>query len=274
MKKSQPTPRTSADDYLSPGERSLLNSMKRRTVSHPSRSTSKSAPKRKRRRSLAIAALALSLTAAAPLRAAPPENATTPANAAQLLDRAQAESKAGQTAPAILDYERAEWLAPHNAAISDQLTNLRAQAGLAAPAPTPLSRATHTLSFDALTALASISFLIFALLVFGTRLIPASFRALSRKAAAGFAAVVVLAATAVTARWPELHRAVITADNPSTHIAPADSSTASFPLKPGDIVRTGKSYGPFVRVSSPNGQTAWIRQSSLESIIPNSATRS
>jgi hypothetical protein len=274
MKKPQSNPRTSADDYLSPGERSLLNSMKRHTVPHPSRSIYKGAPKRKHRRSLAIAAFALSLAAVTPLRAMQPDSAAAPANAAQLLDRAQAESKAGQTAPAILDYERAQWLAPHNEAISNQLANLRAQTGLTAPAQTPLYRATHALSFDALTALASISFLMFALLVFGTRLIPASLRALSRKTAAGFAAIVVVAASGVATRWPELHRAVITADNPSTHIAPADSSTASSVFKPGDIVHTGKAYGPFVRVSSPDGRTGWIRQTSLESIIPNNATHS
>jgi hypothetical protein len=261
MNKPQPNPRNSLDDHLSPGERSLLHSMKRRTVAHPGRSSSQKTPKRKRKRSLAIAALALSFAAAAPSLAAPE-------SAAQLLDRAHAESRAGQTAPAVLDYERAAWLAPHNAAIADQLATVRAQAGLAAPEPTPLSRATHALSFDALTALASISFLMFALLLFGTRLFPATLRALSRKAAAGFGVLVLLCASAVAARWPELRRAVVTAATPAAHVAPADSSAASFTVKPGDVVRTGKAYGPFVRVFSSDGHAGWIRESSIESIIP------
>jgi len=269
MNKWRPNPRIPVDDYLSPGERSVLNSMNRRTTAHPSRSTSQKAAKRKRRRSLVIAAVALGLAAAAPLRAADPGAAAVPGNAAQLMERARAESQAGQTAPAILDFERAQWLAPHDAAIANQLATVRAQTGLAAPEGAPLSRATHALSFDALTALASISFLLFALLVFGTRLIPASLRAISRKAAAGFGAIVVLCASGVAARWPELHRAVVTAASPATHVAPADSSAASFPLKPGDIVRTGKAYGPFVRVLSPDGRSGWIRETSVENIIPN-----
>jgi SH3-like domain-containing protein len=111
----------------------------------------------------------------------------------------------------------------------------------------------------------------FALLVFGTRLIPTSLRAISRKVAAGFGAIVVLSASAVAARWPELHRAVITAANPATHMAPADSSAVSFALKPGDVVRTGKTYGQFVRVLSSDGRAGWIRETSLEGVIPSGA---
>ena len=261
MNKPQSNPRAPVEDYLSPGERSLLTSMKRRTVPHPERSASQKSRKRKRQHALAIAAMALGLIAAGPLRAA------EPGHAAQLLERAHAEAQAGRTGPAILDYERAQWLAPHDAAIASQLANVRAQAGLPAPRTTPLRRATHALSFDALTALASISFLLFALLVFGTRVIPASLRAISRKLAGGFGALVVLCATGVAMRWPELHRAVIIAANPAIHLAPADSSAASFTLKPGDVVRTGKAYGPFVRVISPDGPSGWIRKTSVENIL-------
>jgi len=263
MKKPQRNPRIPMEDYLSPGERSLFNSMKRRTVPHPSRSAHHKAAKRNRRRSLAIAAVALALAAGAPLRAAVPDSA------AQFLKRAQAEAQAGQTAPAILDYERAQWLAPRDTTIASRLAAVRAQAGLATPKAAPLSRATHALSFDALTALASICFLMFALLVFGTRLIPASLRALSRKAAAGFGAIVALSASGVAARWPELHGAVITAADSVIHMAPADSSAPSFALKPGDVVRTGKTYGPFVRVFTTDGRSGWIRESSVESILPD-----
>ena len=262
MKKPQPNRRIPVDDYPSPGECSLLNSMNRHTVTHPSRSTLPKAAKRNWR-SLVIAAIALGLAAAAPLRAA------DPGSAAQLLERAHAESQAGKTAPAILNYERAQWLAPRATTIANQLASVRAQAGLAAPERPPLSRATHALSFDALTALASISLLMFTLLVFGTRLIPASLRGISRKAAAGFGVIVLLCASVVAARWPELHRAVVTAANPATHVAPADSSAASFALRSGDVIRTGKAYGPFVRVLSPDGRAAWIRETSIESIIPS-----
>ena len=265
MKKPQPNPRHPMDGFLSPGERSVLHSMKRRTVAHPSRSTPPKAVRRRQRRALAIAAIAFGLAAAAPL------NAAVPDSAAQLLERARAESQAGRTALAILDCERALWLAPQDAAIANQLASVRAQAGLAAPERSPLSRATHALSFDALAALASIAFLIFALLVSGARLIPASLRALSRKAAAVFGAIVVLCASGIAARWPELRRAVVTTDHPATHVAPADSSAAAFALKPGDIVRAGTIYGPFVRVFSPDGRSGWIRDSSLESIIPRDA---
>jgi len=260
MKTPQPNRRIPGDDYPSPGECSLLNSMNRHTVTHPSQSTSPRAAK-PNRRSLLIAAIVLGVAAAAPLHAANPDSA------AQLLVRAHAESKAGQTAAAILDYERAQWLAPHATTIANQLASVRAQAGLATPERSTLSRATHALSFDALTALASISLLMFALLVFGARLIPASLRAISRKTAAGFGAIVLLCASSVAARWPELHRAVIIAANPAIHLAPADSSAASFALKPGDVVRTGKAYGPFVRVTAPDGRSGWIRETSVESIL-------
>jgi len=77
-----------------------------------------------------------------------------------------------------------------------------------------------------------------------------------------------LCATGVATRWPELHRAVVTAGNPTAHVAPAESSAASFDLKPGEIVRTGKAYGSFVRIVVPDGRTGWIRETSIESVIP------
>ena len=54
----------------------------------------------------------------------------------------------------------------------------------------------------------------------------------------------------------------------AAHVAPADSSAASFELKPGEVVRAGKEYGSFVRIIAPDGRAGWIRETSIESIIP------
>jgi hypothetical protein len=152
--------------------------------------------------------------------------------------------------------------------IAAQLATTRGQAGVAAPAATPLARATHVLSFDALTALASISVVLFAFIVFGTRLIPTTLRQLSRRVAAGSVALAVFAASALGVRWPELHRAVVTASNPTARIAPAENAAPTFAPKPGDVVRAEKTYGHFVQVRSNDGNTGWMLATEIENIIP------
>jgi len=183
--------------------------------------------------------------------------------------KANTEAAANRPGPAILAYERAQWLAPNDKTIAAQLAATREQAGVAAPARTPLAPATHVLSFDALAALASISFLLLAFIVFGTRLIPPTLRLLSQRVAAGCAAMAILAASAVSLRWPELRRAVVTGSNPTARIAPADNAVPSFDLKPGVTVRAERTYEQFVQVRSDEGRTGWVAATDIEKIIPS-----
>jgi hypothetical protein len=247
--------------HLTKKERSLLTLFRRRAAARRRNDPMKAAMNRARR-SLLITVCAAGVATATTLHAA------NPTTAADFLAQANIAAAANRPGPAILAYERAQWLAPNDKTIAAQLAATRGQAGVAAPASTPLDRATHILSFDALTALASISVVLFSFIVFGTRLIPTTLRQLSRRIAAGSVALAVLAASALGVRWPELHRVVVTASNPAARIAPADNAAPSFELKAGDVVRAEKTYGQFAQVRASDGRTGWVPITDFEKIIP------
>jgi hypothetical protein len=190
-------------------------------------------------------------------------------SAPALFNEANAAQRAGRLGPAILDYERAQWLAPGDPAIAQNLRTAREKAGVSAPAVPMWQRPAHWLSFDALTVLASISLLLFGLLFFGTRFIPATLRGLARGVSSSLAVVAVLAASAVALRWPELDRAVIVGAQPVAHLAPAANSATSFSPKPGEIVRAENTYGNFVRVRAADGRSGWVAAAEVEKIIPS-----
>jgi hypothetical protein len=197
-----------------------------------------------------------------------PALAASAVSAPALFNEGNAAQRAGRLGPAILEYERARQLAPHDGAIEQNLGIARQKAGVTA-APVPAwERPAHWLSFDCLAALASISLLLFCLLFFGTRLIPTGLRSLARGAASSLGALILLASAAIALRWPELNRAVIIGSQPSAHIAPAADSSAAFALRPGELVHAEDSYGAFVRIRTENGRSGWVAAAEVERIIP------
>ena len=193
-----------------------------------------------------------------------PQDVSAPA----LFDQANADQRAGRLGPAILGYERARLLAPRDEAILQNLRAARDKAGVAAPAIPKWQRPAHWLSFDALAGLASISLLLFSLLFFGTRLIPTTLRSAARITGASLGGIVLLAATAIVLRWPELDRAVIVGHQVVAHIAPATDAGVAFEPKPGELVRAETTYGHFVRIRAADGRSGWVNGADVETIIP------
>ncbi len=194
--------------------------------------------------------------------------APTAVSAPALFNEANAAQRAGRLGPAILDYERAHLLAPHDEAIRQNLRAAQQKAGVVAPAIPMWQRPAHWLSFDDLAGLASISLLLFGLLFFGTRLIPTNFRGLSHGVASLLGVSALLAASAITVCWPELDRAVIVGTQPVAHIAPATDAATTFELKPGELVQAEKTYGDFVRIRAADGRSGWVSKSEVEKIVP------
>jgi hypothetical protein len=204
------------------------------------------------------------LAASTAIAAAAPSTASAPA----LFNEANAAQRAGRLGPAILDYERARLLAPHDRFIAQNLRAARQKAGVTAPFVPVWQRPAHWLSFNGFAALASISLLLFSLLFFGMGLIPTTLGGLARGGAASLGVLTLLAVAAVAVRWPELDRAVIIGAKPVAHIAPALNAAAPFELKTGEIVQTEDTYGDFVRIRAADGRSGWVRAADVDRIIP------
>ena len=172
-----------------------------------------------------------------------------------------------QPGRAILNYERALWLAPSNPAVSHNLHVAQQRTGHAVEQRTPLERAFEWFSLDALAwtgtgAAAVLAAAVLAVRWRGWRAAPAL-----RSIAAGSALVLLLSGALVIARWPDLDRAVVLAEATPARIAPADAADVSFVLHSGDLVHSGSPYHAYVQVRTEDGRSGWVRTQQVAPIL-------
>jgi hypothetical protein len=158
---------------------------------------------------------------------------------------------------AILNYERAQLLAPRAADIVSNLDAARRKAGIS-PQPT------HWLSADELSWLGSLV----AILV-GAGLLN---RQITGRggwgwvAASGVALVAVM--IALLLRFPDHGRAIVVGKTVPVYIAPVTVTQPLFTLTEGQPVSIQKVNGDFLLVDAGNGRRGWVTPSAVERVTP------
>jgi hypothetical protein len=182
-----------------------------------------------------------------------------------LFNLANAELREGKTGQAVLNYERARWLAPTDPDIAANL-------GLASERVQPPHAASHLFSwtdwfaFNVWAGIGAAAFLLFAVTLPLALVLPA------RRPILRFARIVTLMSmlgslAAIGVRWGELNRAVVTAKAADARISPVTVGSPIFTLPEGAVVSIVKSRGPFALVSARNGQRGWVNRDSIEPVI-------
>jgi hypothetical protein len=182
-----------------------------------------------------------------------------------LFNLANAELREGHIGQAILNYERAHWLAPTE---PDIAANLRLASEHTQPirASSPLFGWTDWFSFNVWADLGAASFLLFAATLPLALVLPA------RRPSLRFSRIVALmgllsSLAAIGLRWGELNRAVVTAKVADARISPVTVGSPIFTLPEGTVVNIVKSHGPFALVSAGNGQRGWVNRDTVEPVI-------
>jgi tetratricopeptide (TPR) repeat protein len=174
---------------------------------------------------------------------------------------------AGNAGLAILDYKRAQLLAPRDADIAVNLNAARNAAGIEVANVHWYGVFSHALSPDAWAWLAS-----FALFGLCAALLANAFRPSarlpSRFAAVGCAVVLATAIGAVVLRAPQLDEAVITTKNVAARISPFASAGTAFPLNEGQTVAINNSHAGFALVTTADGRRGWVATSDFVPLIP------
>ena len=191
-------------------------------------------------------------------------------SASVLFNLANAQLHDGKTAPAILNYERAQWLAPGDPDVAANLNLALKQAGLPPAVNSWLDVFTHTFSANAWSWLASGSFLILCLSILLHRARPAH-RPLAWALIGAGTLGLLSSAIALWGDTGQLHRAVIVKPESAALISPFANSKSAFPLTTGEIVHVEKTYGDFFFIKGHDGRTGWVEKSSLEHVIPPSS---
>jgi tetratricopeptide (TPR) repeat protein len=223
----------------------------------------------------AVLALSICLVGGKTVRAAQPDqavSATSGYSAAALFNQANAYARAGKPGMAILDYTRAQLLAPNDADIAANLHFVRAKAGL--PDSTE-NWFTRTLSYarpNSFAWLGSFGLVLAGLSMFFVRLHPQRRLAFASLTVVG----VLLVATAIgdaIMTWPTVNDAVVIAREVPAWNSPAPVAEPAFKLREGETVTVRAERQNFALVQSSAGRSGWVARLDLARVVPQSGSR-
>jgi hypothetical protein len=187
-----------------------------------------------------------------------------------LFNLANAQLRAGKVGQAILNYERARWLAPGDPDIAANLQLAQERTQALSPAAWPL-RFPGWFSVNGWAGLGAGAVLLVAATLPLALLLPRR-RPVLRLARILAVVALLGSLSAIGARWGELNRAVVVAKEADARIAPVSVGSPLFRLPEGAIVSILKSHGPFTLVSASHGQRGWVSHDAIEPVV-GSATR-
>jgi tetratricopeptide (TPR) repeat protein len=178
-------------------------------------------------------------------------------SASVLFNLANAYYLDGKLGRAILNYERAQLLAPRAPDIAGNLSVVRRKAGIA-------EQPARWLSTDALSCLGGLA----AILIAAGLL----FRQVTGRG--GLVWVVATGLVLLTVmivlllRYPERDRAIVVAKSVPVYIAPVTVTQPLFTLTEGRPVSIRKVNGDFLLVDAGNSQRGWVTPSAVERVTP------
>ena len=184
-----------------------------------------------------------------------------------LFNLANADYRNGKLGLAILNYQRAQFLAPGDADIAFNLHIARAKAGLADRPMGWFDQAACFFSLNTLSWLGGAALL----------LIAAGFvaRQLTQRIQFGWRAgmmasvcVLLAAMLAVGIRWSELREAIVTVKNTPVYISPVTVAQPLYTLAEGQAVAVQKPHGEFVLVETSDGHRGWVKSADVSPLMP------
>jgi hypothetical protein len=188
-------------------------------------------------------------------------------SAPALFNLANAQMAEGKVGPAILNYERAQWLAPKDPDIAANLALARQKAGVDSDPLSRLSAVAHSLTPTEWSILAIAMLWLVAATLPLKRLQPKAVAALN--AGAVVATLVLLSALcALALRWPDLDRAIVTTPGVAARVSPVTVIQPAFTLREGETVTIKRSHGAFCLIANRQGREGWVSREAVTPVVP------
>jgi len=224
---------------------------------------------------VAVLAVSMCLVGGQAVTAAQPDqtvSATGGYSAAALFNKGNAYARAGNLGMAVLDYTRAQLLAPNDPDTAANLHFVRAKAGLPDSTENWLTRTLSYARPNSFAWLGSFGLVLAGLSMFFVRLRPQRRMAFASLAVAG----VMLVATAIGSAimtWPTVNEAVVIAHEAPAWNSPAPVAEPAFKLREGETVTVRAERQNFTLVQSSAGRSGWVARSDLARVVPQSGSR-
>jgi len=215
--------------------------------------------------------LLFAATARAATGAQPGGSTTGPSgcSSAALFNQANAFARDGKTGVAILDYERAQLLAPNDADIAANLHFVRSKAGLPDTSESWFTRSLTCVRPNTLAWLGSFGLVLAGLSLLLVRLHPQRRLAFRSLALVGALLVLTAIGSAITI-WPRVNEAVVIANDAPAWNSPVRVAEPVFKLREGEAVIVRAEHQDFALVKTSAGHSCWVARADLTRVVPPS----
>jgi len=195
--------------------------------------------------------------------------ATNGYSSAALFNQANAFARDGKTGLAVLDYERAQLLAPNDADIAANLHFVRSKAGLPDASESWFTRSLTCVRPNTLAWLGSFGLALAGLSLLLVRLHPQRRVAFSSLALVGSLLVLTAIGSAITI-WPRVNEAVVLAHDAPAWNSPVRVAEPVFKLREGEAVIVRAEHQDFALVKTSAGHSCWVARADLTRVVPPS----
>ena len=185
-----------------------------------------------------------------------------------LFNLANAYYQDGKLGQAILNYQRAQLLAPRDADIAFNMHLARAKAGLADRPTAWFDAAARFFSLNTLSWIGGAAVL-FIIGGFVARQFTERCRLACRIGMSVAVCVLLATTSAVVLQWPELNQAIVTAKNSPVYISPVTVGQPLYTLAEGQSVAMRNAYGDFLLVETSDGHRGWVKRADVGRLIPS-----
>jgi hypothetical protein len=221
-----------------------------------------------------VAALALPIflaggQAATAAQPEPSASAISGYSAAALFNQANDCARDGKLGVAILDYSRAQLLAPNDADIAANLHSVRAKAGLPDAPESWLARSLTCAGPNTMAWVGSFGLLLAGMSMLLVRLYPQWSMVFRLLTFAGAFLVSTAIASAITT-WPTVNQAVVIARVASASTSPVAAAEPLFTLREGETVSVRAERQNFALVQTSAGRSGWVARTDLARVVPQS----
>ena len=215
------------------------------------------------------------VTAQAATAGQPGENntATSSYSAASLFNRGNFLVREGKLGLAVLNYERAQLLAPNDADIVANLHYVRAKAGLPDSPENWLTRSLICVRPNTLAWLGSFGLALAGLSLLLVRLYPQRRLAfISLTCVAALLVATEIGSAVMT--WPRVNQAVVISREAPARNSPVPVADPAFKLHEGETVEVRAEHQDFALVQTLTGRSGWVARADLSRVVPPSRNRS
>ncbi|MCI5120874.1 MAG: tetratricopeptide repeat protein [Candidatus Electrothrix sp. AUS4] len=184
-------------------------------------------------------------------------------SASLLYNLANTYTAAGQIGPAVLNYERARLLAPGDADIQGNLSQVRKDAGLYQEEQTLHRRLVGLLGADQWLMVAGCAFLCFGVSALLVTLVAEKKKGGLQWVMLCALLVVLLALPPVFFRYQDWKIGVVLAEDTHLLISPFADAAPAGDIKAGRLIRVEREHGDYAFVRTDNEKSGWLAKESF-----------